>query len=388
IYHTTLVERLGLQRWFNQPTRMILRHIERRPLKSLLTTLGIAMACGVMIVSGFQEGAIDYMVKVQYDMSQREDLLATYTEPTSARSLYSLRSLAGVEQAEGLRIVPAKLQYEHRFYRTSLQGVQAESHLLRLLDHDLQVIPLPPEGVVLTDFLAEYLRVKPGDLLNIEILEGGRPQVQVPVVATVRQDLGMNAYMQRDALNRLLKEDQAISAALLKVDAPQRPEVYRALKDMPRIAGVVEKRSAIAAFYDNVAQTILFFNFITTLLGGTIAFGVVYNSMRIALSERNRELASLRVLGFKRGEVAYILLGELGLLTLVAIPLGFFIGYGLCAYLAFQFDTDLYRIQLVLGKDVYAFAALVVLVSSLLSALMIWRNLAHLDMVAVLKTKE
>ena len=388
LFRATLVERLGLQGWLSQPTRMILRNIERRPLKSLLTTLGIAMASGVMMIGGFQEGAINHMVEVQYGMSQREDLIAIYTEPTSRRSLYSLRSLQGVEHVEGFREVPAKLQFEHRFYRTVVQGIQHDGKLKRLLDTDLQAIDLPQQGVILTDYLAELLHITPGDMLTIEVLEGNRPMVQVPLVATAKEYLGVNAYMQREALNRLLKEGAAISGALLKVDERYQREVYADLKDMPRIAGVVEHRSSIKAFYDTLAETVLFFTFITTLLGGSIAFGVVYNSMRIALSERNRELASLRVLGFERGEVAYILLGELALLTLVAIPLGMFIGYGLCAYLALKFNTDLYRIPLVLGMNVYAFAALVVIVSSLISALMIWRNLAHLDMVAVLKTKE
>lgn len=388
IYHATLVERLGLQRWFSQSTRMILRHMERRPLKSLLTTLGIAMACSVMTVSGFQEGAIDHMIEVHYGMSQRQDLMATYTDPTSTRSLYSLRSLQGVEHVEGLRIAPAKLQFEHRSYRTSVQGIQPNGALLRLLDTELQVIELPKEGVVLTDYLAELLHIQVGDKLSIEILEGHRPTVQVPVVGIAKEYLGVNAYLQRETLNRLLKEGNAISGALLRVDERYQREVYAELKDMPRIAGVVEQRSAIRSFYDTVAKTILFFTFITTLLGGSIAFGVVYNSMRIALSERNRELASLRVLGFERGEVAYILLGELALLTLLAIPLGLLIGYGLCAYMAFQFDSDLYRVPLVLGMNVYAFAAMVVIVSSVISAILIWHNLAHLDMVAVLKTKE
>jgi putative ABC transport system permease protein len=388
LFHATLVERLGLQRWISQPARMILRHIERRPVKSLLTTLGISMACGIMMIGGFQEGAIDHMVDVQYNMSQREDLVANYTEPTSLRSLYSLRSLQGVEHVEGFRDVPAKLQFEHRFYRTLVQGIKPGGELKRLLDTGLNRINLPAEGVVLTDYLAELLHIKPGDMLTIEVLEGNRPTVQVPVVGTAREYLGVNAYMQREALNRLLKEGDAISGALLKVDQRYQREVYAALRDMPRIAGVVEQRSAITAFYDTMAETILFFTFISTLLGASISFGVVYNSMRIALSERNRELASLRVLGFERSEVAYILLGELGLLTLLAIPLGLLIGYGLCAYLAFQFDSDLYRIPLVLGLDVYAFAALVVIVSAIISAIMIWRNLAHLDMVAVLKSKE
>ena len=388
IYHATVIERLGLQRWFSQPTRMILRHIERQPLKSLLTTLGISMACSIMMIGGFQEGAIDHMVDVQYGMSQREDLVANYTEPSSLRALYSLRSLQGVEHVEGFRNVPARLQFEHRFYRTSVQGIQPGGELKRLLDTDLNRIELPANGVILTDYLAELLHIKPGDLLTIEVLEGSRPTVQVPVVATAKEYLGVNAYMQREALNRLLKEGDAISGALLKVDQRYQRDVYTALKEMPRIAGVVEQRSAIDAFYETMAETILFFTFITTLLGASISFGVVYNSMRIALSERNRELASLRVLGFERGEVAYILLGELGLLTLLAIPLGMLIGYGLCAYLAYQFDSDLYRIPLVLGMKVYAFAALVVIVSSIISAIMIWRNLAHLDMVAVLKSKE
>lgn len=388
VYRATVVERLGLQRWFSQPTRMILRHIERRPLRSLLTLLGIALACGVMVISGFQEGAMDYMVEVQYGMSQREDVMATFTEPASAGSLYSLRSVPGVEHVEGFRVVPVRLRFEHRSYRTTLQGIEANGKLMRLLDTDLKRIEVPAEGVVLTDYLAELLHLKPGDMLGIEVLEGNRPTVRVPVVGTAKQYLGVNAYMQREALNRMLKEGDAVSGVLLQVDHAATRAVYAELKEMPRIAGVIEQQSAIRAFYETVAESILFFTFISTLLGASIAFGVVYNSMRIALSERSRELASLRVLGFTRGEVAYILLGELGLLTLLAIPVGLLIGYGLCAFLAFSFDTDLYRVPLVLEMSVYAFAALVVVVSAVVSAAMIWRNLARLDMVAVLKTKE
>ncbi len=388
VYHATIVERLGLQRWFSQPSRMVLRHIERRPLKSLLTTLGIAMACGTMMIGGFQKGSIDYMVDVQFNLSQRGDLIATFTEPTSARSLYSLRSLPGVEHVEGFRSVPVRLRFEHRSYRTALDGITPDGSLMRLLDTDLETIRMPPDGIVLTGYLAELLRARPGDQLTIEVLEGERRTLQVPLVATAEQYLGVGAYMDRAALGRLLREGDAISGAYLTVDGRFRAEVFAELKGMPRIAGIVEQRSAIRAFYDTLAQSVLFFTLIATLLGATISFGVVYNSMRIALSERNRELASLRVLGFRRGEVAYILLGELALLTLAAIPVGLLFGYGLCAYLARQFETDLYRIALVLNRDVYALAALVVLLSAVASGLMIWRNLGRLDMVAVLKSKE
>ena len=387
-FRETLLERIGLQRWFSQPSRMILRHIERRPLRSLLTILGIAMACGTMMIGGFQRGSVEHMVDVQFSMSQREDMQVNFNEPTSLQALYSLRSLRGVEHVEGFRTVPARLQFEHRSYRTAVQGIQSDGQLMRLLDSDLKNISLPKYGVVMTDYLAELLHIRVGDTLSIEVLEGQRPTLEIPLVAVANQHLGVNVYMSREGLNRLLGEGRAISGALLSIDEREHHRVYASLKDMPRVAGVVERKSAVSAFYETLAETVLFFTFITTLLGGCIAFGVVYNCMRITLSERRRELASLRVLGFERSEIAYILLGELFLLTLAAIPLGLLFGYGLCAYLAYQFDTDLYRIPLIINVDTYAFAASVVIFASFASALMIGHKLAKLDMVAVLKTKE
>lgn len=388
VYRPTLLERVGWQHWFDAPTRMILRQIERKPLKSLLTMLGISLACGTMMVGRFQRGAIDQMVDVQFRMSRSEDLMASFTEPTSARSLYSIRSLKGVDLVEGFRDVPVRLSFQHRDYRTLLKGVDNDATLVKLLDVNLAKIQVPAQGVVLTDYLAQLLRIHPGQMLRVEVLEANRRTVEVPVAGVTREYLGVNAYMRRSQLNRLLDEGDVITGAALAVRSGQQQSVYKQLRQMPRIAGVVEQRSAVRSFYETFAQTILFFTFVATLLGGSIAFGVVYNSMRIALSERNRELASLRVLGLRRGEVAYILLGELALITVIAIPVGFLIGYGLCGYMAFEFDTDFYRVPLVLHADVYAFAASVVIVSALISGVMIWHNLRRLDMVAVLKTRE
>lgn len=387
-YKPTIIERLGLQKRLSQPTRMVLRHLERRPFKALLTTIGISMACGIMMVSHFQESAINEMIDVQYKLSQREDFMVLYSEPASQNSLHSLQALQGIDYAEGFRSVNANIRFEHREYRTNVNGMPDNAKLTRLLDNELNTITLPEEGVIITNYLAKLLQIQPGDMLTIEVLEGSRQVLQIPVVGTAKQYLGINVYLRRSTLNRLLKEGNVISGAYLKVDKLHHKSAYAKLKEMPRIAGVVVQQSAIEGFYETMEDTILFFSFISTLLGASIAFGVIYNSLRIALSERNRELASLRVLGLHRSEVAYILLGEQALLTLIAIPLGFVVGYGLCGYLAVSFDSDLYRIPLILEKEVYAFAASVVIVSSMVSAVMIWRNLAHLDMVAVLKAKE
>ena len=387
-YSPMLIEKLRLEKYFSQPSRMIIRQIERKPFKALLTTVGISFACGIMMVSGFQEGAINEIVDVQYNLTQREDFRSYFTEPTNQRALYSLKNLPGVEHLEGFREVNAKLKFEHYSYRTRLTGINPENNLTRLLDTNLNTIPLPEQGLVITEYLANLLGVKAGDSLTIEILEGQRPVIQAPIVSTVKEYLGVNVYLQKNYLNNLLKEGNLITGVNIKIDSQYSQSIYRELKNMPRIAGVIKRKSAINGFYETMEETILFFSFIITLLAASIAFGVIYNSLRITFSERSRELASLRVLGFHPKEIAFILFGEQALLTLIAIPIGFVLGYGLSTYMAAQFSSDLYRIPVILTSEVYAMAALVVIISSICSAALLWRNIKKLDMVAVLKAKE
>ncbi len=388
-YRATLVERIGLQRWFAAPTRMILRHIERRPLKSLLTVLGIACACGLMMVGNYQRGAIDFMVDVQFRQAAREDLALAFIEPTSGRALHELAALPGVDHVEGFRDVPAILRFGPYRHRGAIFGIQPEGELHRSLDRNLQPVAVPPGGVVLTDHLAnEILHVKPGDMLTVEVLEGSRPVRQVPVLGITRQFLGVSAYMQQDSLNALMREGSTVSGAYLAVQPGTETELYARLHERPRVLGMIANKAAMQSFYATIGEFILFYNLVATLLAGAIGFGVVYNSARISLSERGRELASLRVLGFTRGEIAYILLGELALLTLAAIPVGFVVGIGLVGILVVAFQSELYRLPLILTPENYAMGASVVIVSALLSGLLLWRRLGRLDLVAVLKTRE
>lgn len=387
-YRETFIERLGLKAFFSQPTRMILRHIERRPVKSMLTITGIALAAAIMMVGNFQKDSIDFMVDVQFHMSQREDLSVMFVEPTSRRALHELESIEGVLYGEAYRSVPARLKFEHRSYRTALQGVEPGGDLQRILDSDLEAIELPRSGVVLTDHLGKILGVGPGDVLRVEVLEGSRPVREVQVVALTKQYIGLWAYMDLGALNRLMREGDAISGVHLAVDEEHRDAIYATIREMPRVASTIVRENSIRNFYETMAETLLIFTSINTMLAATIAFGVVYNSARISLSERSRELASLRVLGFTRAEISYILLGELAVLTLAAIPLGFLIGRALCAFIASSIESDLYRIPLVLEPSTYSFAAAVVLVSACVSGFIVGRKLNRLDLVAVLKTRE
>jgi len=387
-YRETWVEKLGLKRWLSQPARMIVRHIQRRAVKSLLTVIGIALACGVILTGLFQRDTVGYMVHVQYGMSQREDLSVTFTDPTSLRARFDLLNLPGVQHAEVFRAVPVRLIHGHRSYRTGIRGVEPGGDIQRLLDADLHPVALPQDGILLTDYLGKLLDVRPGDRLVVEVLEGDRPVRETTVAGLVKEYMGVSGYMDLAALNRFMREGPTISGAYLSVDSARLLELFTQLKGMPRVAGVAERMQEIRNFNRVMQETMLFFTYVATVFAVIIAFGVVYNNARIALTERGRELASLRVLGFTRAEISYILLGELGILTLIAIPLGLWLGVEMCYFIAHNMQNDLYRVPVVLAPATYAFAVTVVLISAALSGLIVRRRLDQLDLIAVLKTAE
>jgi len=387
-YRPTMVERLGLQRLFDQPTRMILRSLERRPLKALLTILGISSSCAILIMGLFFSDSFDYVIRVQFGIAQREDLTVTFTEPTSTAALHELARLPGVLYAEPFRTVPVRLRHGHRSYQTGIEGIFPAPYLRRLTDIHLHPVDVPAEGLVLTQRLAEILNVRPGDEVVVEVQEGSRLTRSVPVARLTRQFIGLAAYMDVGALNRLTGVGQAYSGVFLMVDKARERALERLLTDRPRVAAIASQERAIEAFRETSAKTMLIYTFILSLFAGVIAFGVVYNSARISLSERDRELASLRVLGLTRGEVAYILLGELAVLTLLAIPLGFLLGAGASAAVVKALQTDMYQLPFVLSQHTLALAAVVVLAAAVVSALIVNHRLNRLDLIGVLKTRE
>ncbi len=336
----------------------------------------------------FFDDSVKFMVDVEFGLARRDDVSVTFFEPTSKRAIHELQSIPGVNYGEVFRSVPVKLKYRHRSYRTSILGVQPGGDLYRLLDANLRPIKVPPEGILLTDYLGDLLGVGPGDRLTVEVLEGSRPIREVQVAGLASQFIGVSGFMRIEALNRLMREGNAISGAYLTVDPRYLQKIYDTLNGMPRVATTENRKDELRNFQKTLSRQVLIYAFIIIAFATTIASSVVYNSVRIALSERSRELASLRVLGFTRGEISYILLGELTIFTLVAIPLGFLIGRGLCAYIVTTLQTDLFRIPFVIEPSTYAFSATVVLLSAAVSGLIVRRKLDKLDLVAVLKTKE
>lgn len=388
MYGRSLLDRLALVRLLGPAGRMVVRNLAQRPLRAGMTSLGIAMAVAILVVGNFSKDSLDHLVYVQFGLAQRYDVQVDFTHPIDERAIRELEHLDGVLAAEPYRSVPVRMRNGSRSYQVGIQGVPHDSKLRQLLDEDLHVQPIPPRGLLLTSNLARKLDLRVGDPVDVEVLEGERPVRRMVVAALVDEVVGISAYMDRRELNAVMREGTKVSGAWLLVDPVHADTLYQTLRHTPAVGGVSRLRGMMEAFEATSKEMQMTARTIMLFFASVIAVGVVYNSARITLSERSRELASLRVIGFSKAEVSTILLGEFAILLIAAIPLGWLIGYYLAVAAMTSVDSDLYRFPIIINPSTYAAAAIVVIIAGVATALLVRRRINALDLVAVLKTRE
>jgi putative ABC transport system permease protein len=386
-YRRTLLERLGLTRL---PTalRMILRQLERRPWRSTLAVAGVAAAVAIVVLGNFFRDAIGHIVERQFNVAMRADVQVWMLETTNDTAAQALARAPGVFRVESTRQVAVDLVHGARRQRVQIRGLDTDAQLNQVIDAQGRVVRLVGQGLVLTDRLADKLGLRVGDTVQAEVLEG-RPRIlTLTVDATVQETMGLNATMERTALNRALGEGDVAGGFSLGVERGREAELLEATREMPRVGGAFSKATLLRNMEQITARNIRIMSTVMTVFAAVIAVGVVYNNARIALSERAWELASLRVLGFTRGEVSALLLGELALLIAVALPLGMLAGWGLVHLLSAALKTDQFHFPVVILPRTYAWAAVCVVLAGVGSALVVRRRIDQLDMVAALKTRE
>jgi putative ABC transport system permease protein len=386
-YHTSVFERAAGPR-LGITGRMLARNLQRQPLRALTTVLGIAMAGAILQVGFGLIRSVDELVGREFNVADRQNMTVTFLQPLAPEASHALARLPGVMRVEGRRVVAVRLRSGHVHRTLAITGLPAEPDLKRPIDRDQRVVAPRGSGLILSTILADVLGVEPGDDVTVEVLEGQQPVRRILVEGLVDDVLGTSAYMDETALHRLMREDATLSLAALVIDTTREAELTAALKDVPAVAGVASKRVVLENFRQMMDQNMGVMLTFNILFAGVIAFGVVYNAARVSLSERSRELASLRVLGFTRAEISLILLGELAVLTVCALPLGAAIGHWLTSLLVGSIESEMFRFPLVFNVQAVALAALTVTIASLISGLLVRRRLDHLDLVGVLKLRE
>jgi putative ABC transport system permease protein len=387
-FHRSWLEQLLSSRLLTPRRIMVLRNVAGRPLRAALTTIGIALAIPMVVLGLFWHDAIDEMIEIQFNLVERGNAAVTFPRPLDRRIIGDLMREPGVLAVEGQRIVPVRLRSGHRSYLTAVIGLPVGGELRRPHDAELRPIEISQNGITLTRRLAERLGVALGDLMTIEVMEGKRLKRDVPVSAIVDEVLGMATYMEIGTLNRLTGEGDVVSAAALFIEPSALPTLSQRFKDLPVIEAVAMKAYTLASFLDKIANMLLVSAGILTAFAVIIAIGVVYNSARIGLQERAWELASLRVLGFTRGEVARILFGEFVIEILVAIPIGIVLSQSIIDLITRFFSNESFQIPGVIGAKTLAAACVVVIATAAASAYVVRRRIDRLDLVAVLKTRD
>ena len=333
-------------RFLSQPVMMTMRNISGHPIRALLTTLGMALATGILIASLFLIGTMEELIDVTYFMSDRQDATLSFVERRSLSVVNQIMRLPGVLAAEPYREVPVRIRKGNLERRVTISGRPRDADLSRIIDVNLKPVMLPESGLAISSWLAKFLRVHAGEVVEVDLLEGQRRTVSLPVNALVEDYFGINGMMDAEALTRLMREAPSVNSVSVSLDAKERDRFYQAIKELPTVSGTALQRVSLANFRAALAVIVNTMANIYTGLAAIIAFGVVYSSARISLSERARELASLRVLGFTRGEVMRILFLELTLLTLLAQPPGWAVGYGLAWLLEQTMAADVMRAPL------------------------------------------
>ncbi len=386
-YRRTFLDRMGLATLLGTSAMMIVRELRRRPARTLLSSLGIAASVGIVVLGRFGYDSFDYLLEGPFHLEQRGDLSVTFTESVDARAEREIASLPGVLDAEGLRIVPVRFRVGSRHRDSVINGLSDQPRLRHLVNRDAEVVALTNKGLAMSAKLGEVLGIKVGDKVQVEIREGQREKRSMTVTQFVDDAFGIQAYMKMSELHRLLGEERSLSLVNVKVDPLFTELVERRLKDLPKVAQVTRTDFLEQRFRESSGKYMLTMTLILAGFGAIIAVGVVYNNARVALAVRSRDLASLRVLGFTRREISAVLLGELAIQLLVAIPVGLVFGTYWAHAVMGMADPETYRLTVVISARSYAFAVLVAGSAGLVSALLVRRKLDRLDLIEVLKTR-
>lgn len=350
--------------------------------------LGMAFAPAIIIVSLFLIDTVEDLIDVTFFVSERQDASVNFIEKRPENVVQQVARLPGVIAVEPYREVPVRIRHGSIERRVMISGRPHDADLRRIIDVDSRPVVLPENGLAISAWLAAILGVNAGDFVELDLLEGQRRTVSLPVVALIEDFFGLQGMMDLQSLTRLMREAPAVTSVSVSLDRNKLDAVYDAVKAMPTVGGMGLQREALTNFRTVLAPIQTQMGVIYAGFAVIIAIGVVYSSARISLSERARELASLRVLGFTRGEVLRMLLIELGLLTLLGQPIGWTFGYLLSWTMKLEMAGELMRGRLVVEHSTYALASGIVLVAAVLSALVVRQRISRLDLVAVLKTRD
>ena len=368
--------------------RLVLRTIFRNPYRTSVTLGAAIVATAVMVESLSMAGAIDHLMYNEFVATARQDLTVQLREPAGKESRRELELLPGVTAVEAQLNVPCEISRGPRRRLISASGLETSDGLKKILDAEGQIIPVPSTGIVLSDKLARILGVKVGDVVVLKALIANRGETEVPVAGIANTYLGLGAYAHIEYLSRLVGEPWSANTYLLQVSPPHADALIEALQERPLVQSSDWRLTSLQNMKQVMDQGMGFMLTVIVLFSGGLAFGSVLNTALVSLSEREREVGTLRVLGYTPPQILLIFAGESILVNLVGLFFGWFAGIGLARWIVVAYDTEIFRFPAVTPPSAIYWSSFTLIFFLLLAQLLVYRFLTSMPWLDVLKIRE
>lgn len=366
--------------------KMSIRTVNRNRGRLFVTMFGVMFAVALLIIAFFTNDAIDYILQKYYNEEQSYDLMVHFNRLQKSGELNTFAGLDGVQKVEPVLELPVRLYWQGRTEEELLTGYPPDLTLRKISGTAEKTVALPDDGIILNERTADKLGVGVGDMVEVETLlpQGPVHRDNLKIMGLTRQLIGGGSYVSLRQANRVLRETNTVSGAMLKVLPGHSAAVEKEINSYMGVASVQSRQKELDNFNKNL-ESLAYSVSIIVLFAMMLGFAIVYSSSIISLVERRRELASLQVIGFSLKEVSGLLLNESILQTLPGIILGLPFGRLLAEAYVQSVNTDLYTLPVIIYPRTYFYAALLGLVFVYLAFKLTTRGLNRVDMVEVLK---
>jgi len=386
-----LLERVGwLWGRLSSGWRMVLRDVVRARTRTIAGVFATAMGSAVLVCGFMLADASYYLIDYQFKWILRSDVDLSFKDERGEDVLLEAAALPGVDLAEPIFNVACTFSNGPYRRKGAITGIAPDARLTIPRNRDAVPVGVPPGGLVMSRKLAEVLHLRQGDVVTVQPIKGLRRRHRVPVVRLSDSFFGTAVYADIHYLSRLVNEEFALSGVQLAVD--RRPEreaaLYRELKRMPALEAVSARRDMVENLDKILVENMGIFISGLVLFAGVVFFGSILNASLISLAERQREVATLRVLGYGPWQIGALLLRESMIVTLAGTLLGMPIGYGLSVLTAVAYNTELFRFPVVATPGTWVWTLLLAILFGLAAHAVVQIVVHRMDWLEALQAKE
>ncbi len=373
--------------FLNSTGRMSLRYIFRNKMRSIFILLSITISFGIMSFIFSYNIMMDQIIFDQLTKVQIYDLKVGLKNAVPYNvAIKALSEVRGIDDIDALLEVPVTMKYKNIAINGLITSISEDSSLYKIIDdHYKQYLP-PKDGIILNKNIAKKLGIEKNSVIEIST-PMFKNKIEIRVADVISQNFGSGCYIDSDAFCKIFGIEKTANSIIVKGDSDITASVKQLTLDAKNVSLVEDKSSSLKMIQDLMAS----YNFMIYMMGiiaVLVSFAIIYNISSVSLSERKRELATMRVLGLTATETMEVVSFEHWLLCFIGIIIGIPFSNFLKISMAQSLNSDMYSFPTVTPLNAYIFAAISCGISVFLSNNTSFKKIKTFDLVDVLKERE